>query len=165
ERRPEQAERRRPLVELRPHSLRRPRLRALRLHARPARTQQVQRRLRQGVAAVPRPPEAARGQRREVLPRRRRPPRQRAATGDLRRASALLLRGRPEAGSDPLSRRLGVRWLLASRPPERHPGPMTTPAATRPPEAKVDCYYRCSGCAYGITVVRRFPSRCPMCGG
>ena len=41
---------------------------------------------------------------------------------------------------------------------------MTPATATRPPEAKLE-RHRCGACAYGISVARPLPQRCPMCGG
>jgi rubrerythrin len=41
---------------------------------------------------------------------------------------------------------------------------MNAPTATRPPDEKTE-QYRCGSCAYGVSVARELPHRCPMCGG
>jgi predicted RNA-binding Zn-ribbon protein involved in translation (DUF1610 family) len=40
---------------------------------------------------------------------------------------------------------------------------MSAPAAIRLLEAKRE-QYRCGSCAYGISIARPLPHRCPMCG-
>src|SRR5262249_9203086 len=106
-------------VVVRPRPVRRPRLRALRLHARQERAQLLLRRLRQGLAGLLLEGDLpGRRGHQAIADRNDRAPR-RPAPGHLRRTAALLLRERPEAGPDPLSERGRVRWHLARRSPER----------------------------------------------
>jgi hypothetical protein len=79
----------------------------------------VLRRVRARLAPVSRQVTAPRGHRRYGTAPRHHDPSRRITTGDLCRASALLLRRRPSTRSDPVSERHGVRRRLASRSPIR----------------------------------------------
>jgi Kef-type K+ transport system membrane component KefB len=104
-----------------PDPLRRNEPRALRVHAGPAREDNVLSRMRRRLAALHRPGTATGGHGNEPLASRNDTPARRQASADLCRQAALLLRSR-RARQGPLPEHPRVRRSLAGRPAQRTVG-------------------------------------------